>query len=129
MRRDERPTETERRARELFDASVEGLDAGTRSRLHRARQSALLAAGRPRRFHWRAWGPAAALASVALMAVLLWRPPGQGVTPAAGDPVGEPVDEALELFADGDDVDLVEDDLEFYRWLDEAGLPVAGGAG
>ena len=128
MRGDELPTETERRARELFDASVEGLDAGTRSRLHRARQSALLAAGRPRRFHWRAWGAAAALASVALVAVLLSRPPGQGVTPA-GDPAGEPADEALALFADGDDLDLVENDLEFYRWLDEAGLPAAGGAG
>ena len=129
MRRDEPRTETERRARELFDASVEGLDAETRSRLHRARQSALLAAERPRRSHWQAWGTAAALASAALVAVLLWRPPGQGVTPAAGDPAGEPADEALALFADGDDVDLVENDLEFYLWLDEAGLPAPGGAG
>jgi len=129
MRRDEPRTETERRARELFDASVEGLDAETRSRLHRARQSALLVMERPRRSRWQAWGTAAALASAALVAVLLWRPPGQGVTPAAGDPAGEPADEALALFADGDDVDLVENDLEFYRWLDEAGLPAAGGAG
>ncbi|MGB5103538.1 MAG: hypothetical protein WBO04_09495, partial [Steroidobacteraceae bacterium] len=71
MNDDVRRTEIERHARELFDASVEGLDAGTCSRLNQARHAALTEARRVGRSPWRGWIPAAAAATVALLAVAL----------------------------------------------------------
>jgi hypothetical protein len=83
---DDHRTEQERRARELFDASVEGLDAETRSRLNRARQAAVAEAERTVRSPWQTWWPAAAAASVALLAVVLWRMPTDGTSPTARAP-------------------------------------------
>jgi len=72
-------SDLERRAREAFEASVEGLDARTRSRLNQARQAATAELGRSRRSRWVVWAPAGALAAAALVAVLLvWRAPGTG---------------------------------------------------
>ncbi len=105
---DERWTENERRARELFDASVEGLDAETRSRLNRAR--------------------AAAAASVALLAVVLWRMPGDGVQPTARFADPAPAADVVEMLANGEGIDVVNEDPEFYKWLASQGLP-ANGAG
>jgi len=53
--------ELERHARSVFEASVDGLDAATLSRLNRSRQQALAAArGRNRAgWRWTAWAPAA----------------------------------------------------------------------
>lgn len=126
MNGDERWTEHERRARELFDASVEGIDAATRSRLNRARQAAVAEVERSRRGPWRTWLPAAAAASVALLAIVLWRTPGQ--SPGARPVVeGAPTAEVVELLAIGDDV--VNDDPEFYTWLAARGLPADNGSG
>ncbi len=116
-------TEFEQRARELFDASVEGLDARTRSRLNQARQAATAEIERSRRSPWLAWAPAGALAAAALVAVLLWRAPGTNDAPSvqqaqvqqmpATDASGDPA----EILAAGDDLDLVSEDLEFYEFV------------
>ena len=52
---DDRLEQTRQRAREVFDASVESLDAETRRRLSRARFEAVEAANRARSSGWRAW--------------------------------------------------------------------------
>jgi len=122
-------TGTETRARELFDASVEQLDAQTRARLRRARQEAVVAAERPRLSPWRTWIAAAALASTVLVAVLIWRAPEQASSPAVVADSAGPASGAVELLADGEDLDLVENDLEFYEWLDATGLDAAESAG
>jgi hypothetical protein len=129
MSNDERWTETERRARELFDASVEGLDGETRSRLNRSRHAALAEAEHARR-PWRAWLPAAAAASVAMLAVVLWRLPGDSTDRAAASAEGTPAAEVVELLATSEGIDVASEDPEFYAWLatrDE--LPVPNGAG
>lgn len=123
----------ERRARASFDAGVEGLDAATRSRLHRSRQQAVaIAAGqRHATGTWR-MGVAGALAASVLVAVLLWR--------GAGDPVSAPLDArvaadeapglALEvLAANEDDLTLVaaEEDLEFYAFVEAAAATAGAG--
>lgn len=130
MSNDERWTETERRARELFDASVAGLDGETRSRLNRARHAALAEAERAGRSPWRAWLPAAAAASVAMLAVVLWRMPGDSTDRPSASAEGAPAAEVVELLATGEGIDVASEDPEFYAWLatrDE--LPAANGAG
>jgi hypothetical protein len=122
---DERWTENERRAREHFDASVEGIDAATRSRLNRARQAAVAEVERSRHGPWRTWLPTAAAASVALLAVVLWRMPGQ--QPGASLVESAPTAEVVEMLAIGDDV--VSEDPEFYTWLADRGLPADNGSG
>ena len=122
---DERWTENERRAREHFDASVEGIDAATRSRLNRARQAAVAEVERSRHGPWRTWLPAAAAASVALLAIVLWRMPGQ--QPGAPLVEGAPTAEVVEMLAIGDDV--VSEDPEFYTRLADRGLPADNGSG
>jgi hypothetical protein len=124
----ERWTENERRARELFDASVEGLDAETRSRLNRARQVAVAEVERAHRSPWRTWLPATAAASVALIAVVLWRMPGNGVEPTVRFAEPAPAAEVVEMLANGEGIDVVNEDPEFYKWLASQGLP-ANGAG
>ncbi len=133
-RHDRELTGTEKRARELFDASVESLDGNARARLAAARRAAVAEVSRPRGVAWRSWAPVAAMASVALVAVLLWRaqgpesPPDAGV--AAADVIAVDASSApVELLANGDDLDLVENDLEFYEWLDATGFEVAGSSG
>lgn len=115
---DARDAALERRARELFDASVDALDAGTRSRLARARQATLAEVESRRRPAWQWWVPAAVAASAALVAVLVWRAPEPAAPAIAHSVNGDAVD-AFELVAAGDDLDLVTEDLAFYAWLDE----------
>jgi hypothetical protein len=129
MSNDERWTETERRARELFDASVDGLDGETRSRLNRARQAALAEAERARHGRWRAWVPAAAAASVAIVAVVLWRMPGETVHRSAASAEGAPAAAVVELLATSEGIDVASEDPEFYAWLATRDLPTPNGAG
>ncbi|MCJ7451475.1 MAG: hypothetical protein MUO39_03240 [Steroidobacteraceae bacterium] len=127
-------TGTEKRARELFDASVESLDGNARARLAAARRAAVAEVRQPRGTAWRSWAPAAAMASVALVAVLLWRAQGPE-SPTAAEVVAADVIAAdsslapVELLANGDDLGLVENDLAFYEWLDANGFEVAGSSG
>jgi hypothetical protein len=108
------PDELEQRAKSLFDESVERLDGHTRSKLTRARQAALdeLKHHRARRWLMHPLGGLTAAALVAVV-VLMW--PGVVRTPTG--PGAEPMDD-LELVANGDDIDMLQD-VEFYAWLDE----------
>jgi hypothetical protein len=110
-------TEFERSARRAFDASVRELDGATRARLVQARERALDAAGGAKLgVGWR-WSlaPAGALAAAALVAVLLLahheRPTeltAQQLAP--GD---------LEILLGQEDLAMLDDDIEFYSWLED----------
>jgi len=127
-------TGTGKRARELFDASVDALDGNARARLAAARHAAVSEIRQPRGMTWRSWAPAAAMVSVAMVAVLLWRaqvpePPastGASTTDAAAADAPLP---PVELLANGDDLALVENDLAFYEWLDATGFQAGGSSG
>jgi len=129
MSNDERWTETERHARRLFDASVVGLDGETRSRLNRARQAALEEVVRRPSSPWRNWLPAAAAASVALLAVALWRMPADFTDPSARDSRVAPAAEVVEMLATGEGFDVASEDPEFYVWLESRDPPPGNGAG
>lgn len=106
------------RARAVFDEGVERIDGRVRSRLTQARYAAVAELGRP--VAWRsAWLPAAAVAAVSVLAVALWLQPG-----APGDAPATPSVAALaddfELLAAGEDLDLLQEDLEFYAWAAQA---------
>ena len=126
---DDRLERTRRRAREVFDASVESLDAGTRARLSRVRFEAVEAASRARSSVWRAWVPAAAVAATVIVAVAIWRTPERAEPPAAVAASADTALDAVEMLADGEALELVENDLAFYEWLDLTGLDAAGSAG
>jgi len=105
-------TEIERRAQVAFAASVDALDAQTRSRLNRARQAAVAELERRERSPWRTWLPAGALAATAAVALVLWQRPADITGP--GDV--EATAEIAELPASDEDLDLVSEDPEFYAW-------------
>lgn len=130
--RTEERSETERRAKTLFDESVERLDGRTRSKLTQARNAALeelqrLHDGSVRSLLWYGLGPGSALAMrlgnllrrpltglsaaiVAVLALFLW----QGHERAPGMP---PLDD-LEIVADVESLDMLQE-VEFYAWLDQ----------
>ncbi len=113
-------TKFERKAREAFDASVENLDAETRSRLNRARHTALAGREPARPPVWRAWAPAGVVAA-ALVAAVLWRPPGTDDAPQVKINGEAPI-ELVELAAEGEAFELMVEDPEFYNWVaDQSG--------
>jgi hypothetical protein len=126
--------EVERRARELFAASVGQLDAATLSRLNRSRQRALnvVRGQQPRaRLAWSRWMPAGAVAAAVLGAVLLWNArlePAQQVAQTAAI-TATSQQEPLELIAaNADDLQLAaaEDDLDFFAWVSDADATTDG---
>lgn len=96
-------------AKQVFDESVDGLDAATLSRLNRGRQAALQATSRPDK-RWSHWMPTAGVAAALMVAVLMTRGPG------AIDVIEAPVSD-FEILMSEEDIDLFEE-LEFYSWLD-----------
>lgn len=111
--------EFERRARELLEEGVTHVDARVRSRLNQARQAALaqLPENRARVWTRRAALPVglATAAAVAMVAVIAWQ---RHAIPVA------PEDETdVELLADSEAFELLEDDGAFYEWAlsEEAG--------
>ena len=115
-RRDDKPNDGDDRflkqAAELFDDSVAGLDARTRSQLNRGRQQALAAAGPGQLARWQTWvpvGAAAAVTAVALVTFTGQEAPGPLTTPTVASD--------LELLMEGEELEMLED-LEFYSWLD-----------
>ena len=116
--------ELQARARELFDDSVERLDAATLSRLNQGRQRAL------REVHvtgpagqWARWVPAGGLAAAAVVAVMVWQgAPVEDTAPAAGSAAD------FEILLSEDSLDMLED-LEFYSWIDTANLEPGGDVG
>lgn len=110
----DRELEIEKRARELFEESVAGLDGHTRSRLSRARAAAVAAAGERRAVSWLTppWLLPAGGVAVALIAIaLIWQVPESPV--ASETPV---VLNDLDLLLEGENLDFFEE-LEFYAWL------------
>lgn len=98
--------------KDLFDASVDNLDAATLSKLNHARHQALDAI-RSRRAARLRWIPAAGAVAAVLVAVLILSPgPGDvTVMPAAVTD--------MDILLDDDSLEML-DDLEFYSWIDAA---------
>ena len=103
----------ERRARELFDDSVERLDGHTRSRLNQARQAALAELKNRSTRSWSMTASLGGLTAVVLVAVVMLIWPG-GRAPNRG---AVPLDD-LEIVAEGDNLEMLRD-VEFYAWLDQ----------
>lgn len=108
----------EQHSREMFDASVAGLDARTRSRLNRARQAALEAA----RHHSASpirWlvpvGSAAALGLATLIAVQFMH--SDDATPAVAEPNAVASSDDLEIIASNEELEMLRE-VEFYAWLE-----------
>jgi len=109
-------SEFERSAKRAFDASVREIDGATRARLVQARERALDAARAPKLglgWNW-SLAPGGALAAAALVAVLLIAhrqgPTDLGTPLAAGD---------LEILLGQEDLAMLDDDIEFYSWLED----------
>ena len=102
-----------KRSKQLFDTSVESLDAATCSRLNRARQAALAEARpRPGFSTLTPWVPAAGVAAAAVFAVVLWNE----------RPIDEPLIQQastsdFEILLNDDNLEMLSD-LEFYSWID-----------
>ena len=108
-------TPFENRTREVLEESTSRLDGRTLSRLNQARHAALAGAQRPARQGFRFLVPAGATAA-AVLAVVLWI--GRPLGPEGSGTVAPNTIEDIELLADADAPDFVEDgeDLEFYEW-------------
>ncbi len=113
---DSKTRDFERRSREALTQSAEGLSAEMRSRLTQARFKAVEEARKPTAPLWiRALVPAGGLAAAAVVALLAWN----GATGNGGRlPSDSGRGDALEVIAMADDYDLLENDVEFYQWLD-----------
>lgn len=98
----------EKRAKALFDESVEQLDAATLSQLNRRRHAAL-AALHDRRARWMRWAPAAGVTAALAVAVMLALPQTQV---GSSLPVSD-----MDILLSEDSIEMLED-LDFYAWLD-----------
>ena len=102
-------------AKELFDESVERLDAATLSKLNQGRQKALEELDNTKAFgQWARWVPATGVAAAAVVAVVVWQgDPGDNVAPEPGSMTD------FEILLSEDSLEMFED-LEFYSWVDAA---------
>ena len=122
-----------------LNAQADALDGATRSRLNRARQSALAIPGRDHEATGRRWNwmPAGGMALASVLVMVIWFDGNQSgapatesgaagpvlvnpaitVAPSAGDLEVLMVDEELEMLHD----------LDFYNWLQS--VPVRSGSG
>jgi hypothetical protein len=113
----------EKQAKELFDDSVDKLDAATLSRLNQGRQKALEELHRPGLMHWGRWAPAAGVAADAVVAVMVM----QG--PATVDVGDDPVTASdFEMLLEADSLEMLED-LEFFSLLDAVDAEPNGNVG
>ncbi len=112
----------ERRARAVFEAGADALDAPTLARLQAARQRAVaVATGTTRSRGARRGWIAGTLAASVLAAALLLRLPG-GTAPEPGVVAADPATagrESLEMLAAGEEFEIAtaDEDLEFYEWV------------
>jgi len=98
--------------KDLFDTSVEKLDAGTLSTLNRARQRAL-AEAEARPVGLLRWVPATGVAAAALVAVMV-------ILPGPSEIEIQPTSVTdMEILLGEDSIEMLED-LEFYSWIDLA---------
>jgi hypothetical protein len=119
QRETERERAFERHAKQTFDRSVRDLDAGTRSRLAQARRAALEQAderGSRRGWTWSFAPVGAVAASVLAVALVLSlngpQPDGDGLPTAFQD---------IEFLLgdDGLEIEMLDEEIEFYAWLEE----------
>lgn len=114
-RNDERDSAFETRTKELFDDSVAGLDASTRSRLNRARQRALEELATPRRNWLWTLAPAGGLAAAAAVAWLaVWQPQQPPVADVQLATLSD-----LEILLGEEDLEMLDEEIDFYGWLVE----------
>ena len=113
-----------RQAKELFDDSVERLDAATLSKLNQGRQQALAELGHTRRYgQWSRWVPATGVAAAAVVAVVVWQgSPTETPAPAAASMTD------FEILLSEDSLEMIED-LDFYSWIGMAELESNGNVG
>jgi hypothetical protein len=101
-------------AKEMFDDSVEQLDAATLSKLNQARQRALSHARRPApRYAWSRMAPAAGIAAAAAIAIFVMQQPGLDNTVVAPSTASD-----FELLLDEHELDMFEE-LEFFALMGE----------
>ncbi|MBT8103533.1 MAG: hypothetical protein KJO95_11240 [Gammaproteobacteria bacterium] len=105
----------DKKAKAMFDESVDGLDAATLSKLNRSRHQALAQLQR-RRQTWSRWMPATGVAAAVLVAVILLQSP-MAVNEIPG--LTTPTD--MEILLGEDSIEMLEE-LEFYSWIDSADL-------
>ncbi len=105
-----------KQAKELFDDSVERLDAATLSQLNQRRQAALgEVASKSSGVRWGRWMPATGVAAAAVIAVVMLQ--GQ---PTDVIPNGETATATdFEILIGDDSLEMIEE-LEFYSWLELA---------
>ena len=105
----------ERRTKLAFDDSVAALDAATRSRLTQARYRALEERNPSRVGVWR-WSlvPVGTLAATALA---VWLTVGQA--PPVNEAVQSTALSDLEILLGEEDLEMLDEELEFYGWLEE----------
>jgi hypothetical protein len=113
-------TDFERLSRRALEESVLRIDGRVRSRLNQARQAAVEAALEPRRPLFSRFftlvPTAGAAAAAVLVAMVLWHRGPQPELPPVGE--GQKVED-LDLLADGDALDLIQDgdgSGSFYEW-------------
>jgi hypothetical protein len=110
----ENENELEKNIRQSLDESVDSLDANTLSKIRQIRAQAVENAG-TQHIKWQGifvGGLATACVMVFAVMVLLNSPAPMQTVPA----------DDLELISSSDDLELFED-LEFYEWLEEDGMP------
>jgi len=117
----------EERSRQLFDASVDGLDMRVRSRLNQARHAALDAARSKRSgfFSVPAWTSAAGVTAAGILGAVMWFGSPMMHQLSASHPAPVAADaqnlEDLDIVAtsdgsSGDAIDMLQDDIDFYQW-------------
>lgn len=111
-------------AKELFDDSVERLDAATLSRLNKGRHQALAELQQTRLAgQWARWMPATGVAAAALVTVIMLQNPGvEGPEPPAATATD------FEILLSEDSLEMLEE-LEFYSWIDPQDLENGGNVG
>lgn len=132
---DEQLTDFERQSRQVLEESVLRIDGRVRSRLNQARQAAVEAASARRRplfSRFFALVPTAgAVAAALLVTMVLWH--REPVGPIAPSPVVETLgqtEDPLDLLADGEGLDLVQDgdgSGSFYEWAADQSEASGGG--
>jgi negative regulator of sigma E activity len=124
-------TALEERSRALFRDSVERIDMHTRSRLTQARHAALEAAerARPRAWFMRipALTSAAGVAAAMVLGVSLWLHAPVVHQPPADAANFEDLDIVASSDNSQDNVEMLQDDLDFYAWAEKTagGEPAA----
>jgi hypothetical protein len=109
----------ETRSKAVFDESVDNLDGRTRSALNQARHAALAELERRQRSPFgRVLGPLTGIAAAAFVLLALFAPLRSMLTPH--DSAATQFED-LEIIAGSDNIEMLQN-LEFYEWLDRAGV-------